>query len=39
LNHPNLFTPNTDLFSGTVFNPAPTIAGGRTIKFWLMYSF
>ena len=39
LNHPNLFTPNTDLLSGTVFNPAPTIAGGRTMKFWLMYSF
>lgn len=39
LNHPNLFTPNLDMLSTTFDETAPTIAGGRTMKFWLMYSF
>ena len=48
LNHPNLFTPlyvggldSSEICSLASFylNTAATIAGGRTMKFWLMYSF
>lgn len=39
LNHPNLFTPNTGLLNGSFMQTAPTIAGARTIKFWLVYNF
>jgi len=41
-NHPNLFTPSYDMlsaFSGQYDNTAATIAGARTIKFWLRYDF
>jgi len=41
-NHPNLFTASysmLDAFSGNYDNTAATIAGGRTIKFWLKYEF
>jgi hypothetical protein len=37
-NHPNLYTPNFDMI-GDYDNPAETISGGRTIKFWLKYEF
>jgi hypothetical protein len=37
-NHPNLFTPSYNMLGD--FNDVPaTIAGGRTIKFWLKYDF
>ena len=38
-NHPNLFTPNFDLLSPLYAQTAPTISGGRVIKFWLRYEF
>ncbi len=38
-NHANLFTPSYDLISSQYDNTAATVAGGRTIKFWLKYSF
>jgi Carboxypeptidase regulatory-like domain/TonB-dependent Receptor Plug Domain len=37
-NHPNLFTPNFNI-TGDYDNTASTIAGGRTIRFWLKYEF
>ncbi len=38
-NHPNLFTPSFNLLSSQYDNTAATVTGGRTIKFWLKYSF
>jgi len=38
-NHPNLFTPTYNLISPIYDQTAPTISGGRTIKFWLVYQF
>ena len=38
-NHPNLFTPSYNLLSAQYDDAAATIAGGRTIKFWLRYEF
>jgi hypothetical protein len=38
-NHANLFTPSFNLLSTQYDNTAATVAGGRTIKFWLKYSF
>src|SRR5215469_1030330 len=42
-NHPNLFTPTYNmigpLIGGTFNDVASTIAGARTIKFWLKYDF
>jgi hypothetical protein len=38
-NHPNLFTPTYNLLSPIYAQTGPTINGGRTIKFWLMYQF
>lgn len=38
-NHPNLFTPTYNLISPIYDQTAPTISGGRTIKFWLIYQF
>jgi|HubBroStandDraft_6_1064221.scaffolds.fasta_scaffold14903_1 outer membrane receptor protein involved in Fe transport len=39
LNHPNLFTPTFNLLDPEFAQTAPTIAGARSIKFWLTYSF
>ena len=45
LNHPNLVTPDlsqnssTDLLDPDFLDPASTINGGRTMKFWLVYQF
>jgi hypothetical protein len=39
LNHPNLFTPTFNILSSQFAQTAPTIAGGRQIKFWLKYEF
>src|SRR5208282_4369291 len=38
-NHPNLFTPSYVLIDPLYNNTAVTIAGGRSIKFWLKYEF
>jgi len=38
-NHPNLFTPTFNMLSGIYAENGPTVAGGRTIKFWLKYEF
>ncbi len=38
-NHPNLFTPSYTLTDPFFNNTAVTVAGGRTIKFWLKYTF
>jgi outer membrane receptor protein involved in Fe transport len=38
-NHANLFTPSFNLISNQYDDTAATVAGGRTIKFWLKYSF
>ncbi|HXN71342.1 MAG TPA: hypothetical protein VN861_02180, partial [Candidatus Acidoferrales bacterium] len=38
-NHANLFTPSFNLLSSQYDNTAATVAGGRTIKFWLKYEF
>jgi len=38
-NHPNLFTPTFNMLSAQYTQTAPTINGGREIRFWLMYSF
>lgn len=39
-NHANLFTPTFDVFNFAQYaQTAPTIAGGRQIKFWLKYQF
>ena len=38
-NHPNLFTPTYNMLSPIYAQTGPTINGGRTIKFWLMYQF
>jgi hypothetical protein len=37
-NHPNFFTPNYQM-NGDFNDVASTIAGGRSIKFWLRYEF
>jgi len=38
-NHPNLFTPTYNMLSPIYAQTAPTINGGRSIKFWLIYEF
>jgi hypothetical protein len=38
-NHPNLFIPTYNLSDPLYAQTAPTIAGGRVIKFWLKYEF
>jgi hypothetical protein len=38
-NHPNLFTPTYNLTDSLYAQTAPTITGGRVIKFWLRYDF
>ncbi len=38
-NHPNLFTPTFVITDPNYNNPGITIAGARTIKFWLKYEF
>ncbi|MGB8655367.1 MAG: hypothetical protein WCD23_12685, partial [Candidatus Acidiferrales bacterium] len=38
-NHPNLFTPTYNLISPIYAQTAPTVNGGRVIKFWLIYDF
>jgi outer membrane receptor protein involved in Fe transport len=38
-NHGNLFTPSYNLISSQYDDTAATVFGGRTIKFWLKYSF
>ena len=45
MNHPNLVTPDlgqnssTDMLDSDFIDPASTIIGGRTMKFWLTYQF